>query len=211
VHRFVDTLFTASNAASTSAIFPAVGAASVIISGWPSDRLGIGGRSAVMFFWPSVNRIGVARSDFTSRWRLRFKNSAGVDRSDRVLPSWPLLLFGRSVCSGFWRQTRRSRFVGINRRRGFWGGCAGWRERCAAFDARVTGIARNIKPLAIALIVLQHLRSCFYSVWRHTVKSSQLIDSSTASFGARRADGALQFLEFLDFMLGLRSLTLSSI
>jgi sugar phosphate permease len=51
VHRFVDTLFAASNAASTSAIFPAVGAASVIISGWPSDRLGIGGRSAVMFFW----------------------------------------------------------------------------------------------------------------------------------------------------------------
>jgi sugar phosphate permease len=41
--------YTASSAASTSAIFPAVGAVSVIISGWLSDRLGIGGRSIVMF------------------------------------------------------------------------------------------------------------------------------------------------------------------
>ena len=40
----------ASSAATMSAIFPAVGAASVIISGWISDRLGVTGRSVVMFF-----------------------------------------------------------------------------------------------------------------------------------------------------------------
>jgi sugar phosphate permease len=42
--------YTASNAASTSALFPGVGAVSVILSGWLSDRLGISGRAVVMFF-----------------------------------------------------------------------------------------------------------------------------------------------------------------
>jgi sugar phosphate permease len=42
--------YSASNAASTSAVFPAVGAASVFITGWISDRLGPTGRSIVMFF-----------------------------------------------------------------------------------------------------------------------------------------------------------------
>ena len=38
------------NAAGFSAIFPAVGAVSVLFSGWLSDRLGIGGRALLMFF-----------------------------------------------------------------------------------------------------------------------------------------------------------------
>lgn len=41
--------YSASHAASMSAIFPAVGAASVFISGWISDRLGAVGRCIVMF------------------------------------------------------------------------------------------------------------------------------------------------------------------
>lgn len=37
-------------AASLSAVFPAVGAVSVIITGWASDRLGVTGRSMIMFW-----------------------------------------------------------------------------------------------------------------------------------------------------------------
>lgn len=39
-----------SSAASMSAIFPAVGSASVIITGWASDKLGVTGRAMIMFF-----------------------------------------------------------------------------------------------------------------------------------------------------------------
>ncbi len=42
--------YSASSAASMSAIFPAVGAVSVIIVGWLSDQLGITGRSKIMFW-----------------------------------------------------------------------------------------------------------------------------------------------------------------
>lgn len=42
--------YSSSSAASMSAIFPAVGAVSVIIVGWLSDRLGITGRSMIMFW-----------------------------------------------------------------------------------------------------------------------------------------------------------------
>jgi sugar phosphate permease len=38
-----------SNAAGLSAIFPAVGAASVLLAGWLSDRLGLNGRSLLLF------------------------------------------------------------------------------------------------------------------------------------------------------------------
>jgi sugar phosphate permease len=41
--------FSESRAASMSAIFPAVGAASVIITGWASDKLGVTGRAMIMF------------------------------------------------------------------------------------------------------------------------------------------------------------------
>jgi sugar phosphate permease len=41
--------YTPSYAASRSAIFPGVGAASVIFTGWLSDQLGVSGRSVVMF------------------------------------------------------------------------------------------------------------------------------------------------------------------
>jgi sugar phosphate permease len=38
-----------SNAAGMSAVFPAVGAISVLITGWLSDRIGVSGRSLIMF------------------------------------------------------------------------------------------------------------------------------------------------------------------
>jgi sugar phosphate permease len=41
--------FSASAAAGASAVFPALGAVSVVLSGWLSDRLGGNGRSLVMF------------------------------------------------------------------------------------------------------------------------------------------------------------------
>jgi sugar phosphate permease len=41
--------YTMSNAAGMSAVFPGVGAVSVLISGWLSDRLGINGRALLLF------------------------------------------------------------------------------------------------------------------------------------------------------------------
>jgi sugar phosphate permease len=41
--------YTSSNAAGMSAVFPAVGAVSVIITGWLSDRIGVSGRSLILF------------------------------------------------------------------------------------------------------------------------------------------------------------------
>ena len=41
--------YSASNAARMSAIFPAVGAVSVLATGWLSDRLGVNGRSLILF------------------------------------------------------------------------------------------------------------------------------------------------------------------
>lgn len=41
--------YTTSNAARMSAIFPAVGAVSVLVTGWLSDRLGVNGRSLILF------------------------------------------------------------------------------------------------------------------------------------------------------------------
>ncbi len=41
--------YSMSNAAGMSAVFPAVGAVSVLLSGWLSDRFGMNGRSVIMF------------------------------------------------------------------------------------------------------------------------------------------------------------------
>lgn len=41
--------YTMGNAAGMSAVFPAVGAVSVLVSGWLSDRLGVNGRALLMF------------------------------------------------------------------------------------------------------------------------------------------------------------------
>jgi sugar phosphate permease len=42
--------YSESKAASMSAIFPAVGAVSVVLTGWASDKLGVTGRSMIMFW-----------------------------------------------------------------------------------------------------------------------------------------------------------------
>src|SRR5271163_1312291 len=41
--------YSTSSAARMSAVFPGVGAVSVLATGWPSDRLGVNGRSLIMF------------------------------------------------------------------------------------------------------------------------------------------------------------------
>jgi sugar phosphate permease len=51
--------YNASRAASLSAIFPGVGAISVVLTGWLSDRLGIYGRSAVMFFGSAATAVAL--------------------------------------------------------------------------------------------------------------------------------------------------------
>jgi sugar phosphate permease len=51
--------YTASQAAGLSAIFPGVGAVSVVLTGWLSDRLGVYGRSAVMFFGLAATAIAL--------------------------------------------------------------------------------------------------------------------------------------------------------
>jgi OPA family glycerol-3-phosphate transporter-like MFS transporter len=65
--------YSASRAASVSAIFPALGAVSVLLTGWISDRLGASGRSLVMFSCLTTTVVPLAvlvslRSGAASIW-----------------------------------------------------------------------------------------------------------------------------------------------
>jgi sugar phosphate permease len=51
--------FSMSNAASMSAIFPAVGAVSVLVTGWLSDKLGPNGRSLLLFIGLSATALAL--------------------------------------------------------------------------------------------------------------------------------------------------------
>jgi len=51
-----------SNAARMSSVFPGVGAVSVLATGWLSDRLGVNGRSLIMFVGLGL-RSGLTRLD----------------------------------------------------------------------------------------------------------------------------------------------------
>lgn len=51
--------FTMSSAARMSAIFPAVGAVSVLVTGWLSDRLGANGRSLLLFLGLSATAVAL--------------------------------------------------------------------------------------------------------------------------------------------------------
>ncbi|HEX4231409.1 MAG TPA: MFS transporter [Bryobacteraceae bacterium] len=51
--------FSEAKAAGMSAIFPAIGAVSVIVAGWAGDRLGVNGRSIVMFFGLVTTAVGL--------------------------------------------------------------------------------------------------------------------------------------------------------
>jgi sugar phosphate permease len=51
--------YSASRAAGLSAIFPGIGAVSVVLTGWLSDRLGIYGRSAIMFFGLAATAVAL--------------------------------------------------------------------------------------------------------------------------------------------------------
>ena len=59
--------YSESSAASMSAIFPAVGAASVIITGWASDKLGVTGRSMIMFLGLLATVVTLMILAFTPR------------------------------------------------------------------------------------------------------------------------------------------------
>jgi OPA family glycerol-3-phosphate transporter-like MFS transporter len=72
--------YSASRAASLSAIFPAVGGVSVFTAGWISDRLGATGRSVVMFFG-----LGATALALIALTTLRAGSSTSI---------WPLLLLG---------------------------------------------------------------------------------------------------------------------
>jgi OPA family glycerol-3-phosphate transporter-like MFS transporter len=77
--------YTAARAASMSAIFPAVGAVSVVLTGWWSDRLGVTGRSMIM-----VLSLAVAAAVLTAL--------GGVPRgaSTSIVP--PLLVAAGAFC-----------------------------------------------------------------------------------------------------------------
>lgn len=51
--------FSDANAAGMSAIFPAVGAVSVVVAGWAGDRMGANGRSIVLFFGLIMSAVGL--------------------------------------------------------------------------------------------------------------------------------------------------------
>jgi sugar phosphate permease len=51
--------YSASSAASMSAVFPAVGAVSVLVVGWLSDRLGVTGRSVIMFWGLALTALAL--------------------------------------------------------------------------------------------------------------------------------------------------------
>lgn len=51
--------FSMSNAASMSAVFPAVGAVSVLVTGWLSDKLGANGRSLLLFLGLSATAVAL--------------------------------------------------------------------------------------------------------------------------------------------------------
>jgi len=72
--------YSTSAAAGTSAIFPAVGAVSVLLSGWLSDRLGLNGRALILF-------VGLAASAAALLMLMTFR-AAGAH------PSFPLLTIG---------------------------------------------------------------------------------------------------------------------
>ncbi|HKF50943.1 MAG TPA: MFS transporter [Candidatus Acidoferrales bacterium] len=54
--------------ASMSAIFPAVGAVSVLVTGWASDRLGVTGRAVIMFVCLSATTVALLILSATPHW-----------------------------------------------------------------------------------------------------------------------------------------------
>lgn len=73
--------YSTSAAAGTSAVFPAVGAVSVLLSGWLSDRLGANGRALLLF-------LGLAASTATLLVLMVLRAGGGAH------PSFPLIAIG---------------------------------------------------------------------------------------------------------------------
>lgn len=60
--------YSAGRAASMSAIFPAVGAVSVVLTGWASDRLGVTGRAVIMFVCLIATTVALLILSATPHW-----------------------------------------------------------------------------------------------------------------------------------------------
>ena len=72
--------YSVAGAAGASAVFPAVGAVSVLITGWLSDRMGPSGRSVVMFFSLTAAVLPLAALTFL--------------RAGAATSIWPVVLIG---------------------------------------------------------------------------------------------------------------------
>lgn len=78
LHGFLG--YSTSSAAGTSAIFPAVGAFSVLFTGWLSDRMGPSGRAIIMFFSLAAAVVPLAAMAFL--------------KADAGATLWPVVLIG---------------------------------------------------------------------------------------------------------------------
>jgi alpha-ketoglutarate-dependent taurine dioxygenase/MFS family permease len=122
-------------AAGMSAVFPAVGAVSVVATGWLSDRLGVNGRPLLLLLGLSATAAALlVLMSMHAVERGESADSAARHRHDRVLPARTLLLPWRRLRPGFrWktgirhrlRHHRRCRLSRRGRRRRQRGPCFG--------------------------------------------------------------------------------------
>ena len=98
-----------SRAATFSAIFPAVGAVSVLVAGWLSDRLGLNGRSLLLFLGLSGHRGRAAGAHERARRARHGGRARNHDRRGRVLPARALLLPRRAPSRWISAASRRAR------------------------------------------------------------------------------------------------------
>ena len=109
--------YSMSNAARMSAIFPGVGAVSVLATGWLSDRLGVNGRSLIMF-------VGLGATAAALLVLMTVRTSATGPllplirhRHYRLLPARSLFLSRRRIRTRFRRQAGWRGLIGHHRRR----------------------------------------------------------------------------------------------
>jgi sugar phosphate permease len=84
--------YSVSGAASASAVFPAVGAVSVIAAGWLSDRLGANSRPAVMGLGLLATAVALLTAGVAAPERRRPAAAAVRNRYDGVVPAGPLFI-----------------------------------------------------------------------------------------------------------------------
>ena len=108
--------YSMSNAAGMSAVFPGVGAVSVLITGWLSDRLGVNGRALLLFLGLAATAAALLVLMSHAIEHLGCATAAVGDRNGRVLPARTLFLPRRRIRLGFRRQASVRGIVGHHRR-----------------------------------------------------------------------------------------------